>query len=93
MVKVQVENPTSSLFTRDKIRMIVSGQRDGNIVDVLPLFVSCCSSNLQGELWPLCGPLQGLLGVVGLRQHSVPLLGEPIGGDEVREALWKTESV
>lgn len=48
------------------------------------------STYLQGELWPLRAPLQGLLGVVELRRHWVPLLGEPVRGHKVREALQRT---
>lgn len=54
-------------------------------------FVSCCSSDLQRELWPLRRPLQGLLGVVELWHHWVPMLGKPVRGDEVRVALQTTK--
>lgn len=56
-------------------------------------FVSCCSTNLQGELWPLCALLQGLLGVVELRHHWVHLLGKSVRGEEIREALQMTRVV
>lgn len=53
--------------------------------------MSCWSTNLQGELWPLRAPLQGLLGVVELWYHWVPLLGKAIRRDKVREALQRTK--
>lgn len=45
-------------------------------------------SHLQRELWPLCGSLQGLLTIVGLHHHSIPLLWISVWVHEVREALW-----
>lgn len=50
-------------------------------------------SHLQRELWSLCGPLQGLLTVVGLQHHVVPLLRIAVRMHKVREALWMTESI
>lgn len=50
-------------------------------------------SHLQRELGSLGGSLQGLLTVVGLQHHCVPLLGVAVRRHIVREALWMIGSV